>query len=355
MTEALIEKASLDWMTALARVGSESKRHTKPVVEGVLTRMVGLTLEAIGCQAPIGARCDVVNSGGERVETEVVGFSGDSLYLMPTSEVRGLVPNARVIPTRHGSDVLVGPELLGRVIDGRGRPSGRGVGDAGQRGQAGEDHQGGDAEPLVQGAAGHRGHDGGGGRDAGGDALDLALLGRVGRLGDGRLEGGHDHGQSGVHQERDGEPGGHRGRSGEQEEGDGQEHDRDGEEARGDLHVGTVANLARTVRRRRGSASAPSLCWSKNDEAKPGRIVMKYSLHVSTRIGDWQFIKELEVDPAKVNVNGGAIALGHPLGATGAMLMGTLLDALEDQDKSKGCATLCIGGGMGIATVIERV
>jgi flagellum-specific ATP synthase len=84
--------------------------------------MVGLTLEAVGCQAPIGARCDVVNSDGERVETEVVGFSGESLYLMPTSEVRGLVPNARVIPTRQGSDVLVGPELLGRVIDGRGRP-----------------------------------------------------------------------------------------------------------------------------------------------------------------------------------------------------------------------------------------
>lgn len=121
-TEALIEQARQDWMTALARVGSESRRYGKPAVEGVLTRMVGLTLEAAGCQAPIGARCDVVNSGGERVETEVVGFSGDSLYLMPTSEVHGLVPNARVIPTRHGSDVLVGPELLGRVIDGRGRP-----------------------------------------------------------------------------------------------------------------------------------------------------------------------------------------------------------------------------------------
>ncbi len=120
--EPLIEKAGQDWMTALARIGSESRRLSKPVVEGVLTRMVGLTLEAAGCQAPIGARCDVVNSGGERVETEVVGFSGESLYLMPTSEVRGLVPNARVIPTRHGSDVLVGPELLGRVIDGRGRP-----------------------------------------------------------------------------------------------------------------------------------------------------------------------------------------------------------------------------------------
>ncbi len=120
--EPLIEKAGQDWMTALARIGSDSRRLTRPVVEGVLTRMVGLTLEAAGCQAPIGARCDVVNSGGERVETEVVGFSGESLYLMPTSEVHGLVPNARVIPTRHGSDVLVGPELLGRVIDGRGRP-----------------------------------------------------------------------------------------------------------------------------------------------------------------------------------------------------------------------------------------
>ena len=121
MSEALIEQARLDWMTALARVGSESKRHGQAGVEGVLTRMVGLTLEAIGCQAPIGSRCDVVNADGQRVETEVVGFSGERLYLMPTAEVRGLVPNARVIPTRHGSDVLAGPELLGRVIDGRGR------------------------------------------------------------------------------------------------------------------------------------------------------------------------------------------------------------------------------------------
>jgi flagellum-specific ATP synthase len=122
MSNALHEKVTQEWMASLARIGSESKRYGKPVVEGVLTRMVGLTLEAVGCQAPIGARCDVVNSVGDRVETEVVGFSGDKLYLMPTAEVRGLVPNARVIPTRQGSDVLVGPELLGRVIDGRGKP-----------------------------------------------------------------------------------------------------------------------------------------------------------------------------------------------------------------------------------------
>lgn len=67
------------------------------------------------------------------------------------------------------------------------------------------------------------------------------------------------------------------------------------------------------------------------------------------------FMKELGVPHEKVNVNGGAIALGHPLGATGAMLMSTLLDALEDHDLSTGVVTLCIGGGMGIATVVERV
>jgi len=67
------------------------------------------------------------------------------------------------------------------------------------------------------------------------------------------------------------------------------------------------------------------------------------------------FMQELGVPHDKVNINGGAIALGHPLGATGAMLMSTLLDALEDKNLSTGVVTLCIGGGMGIATVIERV
>jgi len=68
-----------------------------------------------------------------------------------------------------------------------------------------------------------------------------------------------------------------------------------------------------------------------------------------------RFIKEMNVDPAKVNVNGGAIAMGHPLGATGAMILGTLLDELERQAKKRGLATLCVGGGMGIATIIELV
>ncbi|MFX2256987.1 acetyl-CoA C-acetyltransferase [Acinetobacter variabilis] len=67
------------------------------------------------------------------------------------------------------------------------------------------------------------------------------------------------------------------------------------------------------------------------------------------------FINEMKVDPVKVNVNGGAIAMGHPLGATGAMILGTLLDELERQGKKRGLATLCVGGGMGIATIIELV
>jgi acetyl-CoA C-acetyltransferase len=66
-------------------------------------------------------------------------------------------------------------------------------------------------------------------------------------------------------------------------------------------------------------------------------------------------IRELGLDPARVNVNGGAIALGHPLGATGAMLLGTVLDELERRDLSTGLITLCIGGGQGIATIIERM
>ncbi|GAA4828802.1 acetyl-CoA C-acetyltransferase [Algivirga pacifica] len=68
----------------------------------------------------------------------------------------------------------------------------------------------------------------------------------------------------------------------------------------------------------------------------------------------YYFMDQLNVTPEKVNVNGGAIAMGHPLGATGALLVGTLLDELERRQLSTGLVTLCIGGGMGIATVIER-
>src|SRR6202034_698077 len=68
-----------------------------------------------------------------------------------------------------------------------------------------------------------------------------------------------------------------------------------------------------------------------------------------------RFVRDMGLDLDKVNVNGGAIAMGHPLGATGAMILGALIDELQRQDKRYGLATLCVGGGMGIATVIERV
>jgi len=68
-----------------------------------------------------------------------------------------------------------------------------------------------------------------------------------------------------------------------------------------------------------------------------------------------RFMDEMKVSHDKVNVNGGAIAMGHPLGATGAMILGTLLDELEARDLKTGLATLCVGGGMGIATIIERI
>jgi len=68
-----------------------------------------------------------------------------------------------------------------------------------------------------------------------------------------------------------------------------------------------------------------------------------------------RFMRELNVPHEKVNVNGGAIAMGHPLGATGAMILGTLIDELERRDLRRGLATLCIGGGMGVSTIVERI
>lgn len=80
-----------------------------------------------------------------------------------------------------------------------------------------------------------------------------------------------------------------------------------------------------------------------------------YEVNEAFAVVPMRFMQDLGVSHDKINVNGGAIALGHPLGATGCMLMGTLIDELERQDKSTGLVTLCIGGGMGIATIIERV
>ncbi|MBL1277331.1 MAG: flagellar protein export ATPase FliI [Ectothiorhodospiraceae bacterium] len=109
------------WLNRLA-LAEQSIESPKLIVEGRLTRMVGLTMEAVGCHAPIGSRCLVEGPNGNDIIAEVVGFSGEKLYLMPTSHLHGIVPNARVVPLDEVSDVAVGPGLLGRVLDGAGNP-----------------------------------------------------------------------------------------------------------------------------------------------------------------------------------------------------------------------------------------
>ena len=110
------------WHQRLARCVKRIEQPLPLTVEGKLMRMVGLTLEAVGCQTPIGGRCSIVTVDNELIEAEVVGFSGDRTYLMPIGELRGLVPEARVIPSSRVYEARVGPSLLGRVLDGACRP-----------------------------------------------------------------------------------------------------------------------------------------------------------------------------------------------------------------------------------------
>ena len=110
------------WAERLRQCHARMGENRGLVVEGKLTRMVGLTLEAVGCRAAIGGQCEVISSSGDPIEAEVVGFSGESLYLMPTGDIRGLEQDARVVPTGRVCEAVVGDHLLGRVIDGAGRP-----------------------------------------------------------------------------------------------------------------------------------------------------------------------------------------------------------------------------------------
>jgi flagellum-specific ATP synthase len=110
------------WTRALARYQERLNDVPPPVVAGCLTRMVGLTLEASGCQAAVGDRCEIVSADDSRIEAEVVGFAGERLYLMPTGDIHGLKPNARVVPRVHAGTVRVGPKLLGRIVDGACKP-----------------------------------------------------------------------------------------------------------------------------------------------------------------------------------------------------------------------------------------
>ncbi|ROU01913.1 flagellar protein export ATPase FliI [Marinobacter sp. R17] len=94
----------------------------EPELSGRLTRMVGLTLECVGCPMVVGDRCVIQGQGIGSVEAEVVGFEDDRVYLMPLTAIEGLRPGARVVPLSSASRVPVGPELLGRVINGSGVP-----------------------------------------------------------------------------------------------------------------------------------------------------------------------------------------------------------------------------------------
>lgn len=112
---------SARWQAHLAQRRLRVAETPSLVVEGQLTRMVGLTLEAAGCVAPVGSRCLVVSPSGGQVEAEVVGFAGGKLFLMPSGDIHGLMPNSRVIPTGGASQVRMGDGLFGRVLDGAGR------------------------------------------------------------------------------------------------------------------------------------------------------------------------------------------------------------------------------------------
>jgi flagellum-specific ATP synthase len=95
--------------------------------EGRLQRVVGLTLEVVGIRLPIGARVIVDTADGHGLDAEVVGFAGERTYLMPTGEMRGLMPNARVHPQSGHGGIAAGDALLGRVLDAEGLPiDGRG-------------------------------------------------------------------------------------------------------------------------------------------------------------------------------------------------------------------------------------
>ncbi len=130
------------WSAYLAGCGEFVR--TSPALEptGRLTRVAGLVMEATGLRLPVGASCTVSQEGAGHVEAEVVGFSGERLFLMPSSEINGLTPGARVVavdvnqappsygramhPWRRAEDrtkhLPVGDGLLGRVLDGAGRP-----------------------------------------------------------------------------------------------------------------------------------------------------------------------------------------------------------------------------------------
>ena len=109
------------WKSRINKLIDKNRQPVPMAVQGRLIRMVGLTLEAAGCRAAIGEYCRIEENGKMLTDSEVVGFSGDNLFLMPTGHAHGLSPNARVIPLGRSGDIAVGPDLLGRIINGAGQ------------------------------------------------------------------------------------------------------------------------------------------------------------------------------------------------------------------------------------------
>ena len=118
----VVQNWNNNWHNRLNNLIAANQSPPPLQVQGRLSRMVGLTLEAVGCRAAVGDRCRIYNSDQDSIEAEVVGFSGEELFLMPTGEIHGLSPNARVIPLGRSGMVDVGDHLLGRIINGNGKP-----------------------------------------------------------------------------------------------------------------------------------------------------------------------------------------------------------------------------------------
>ena len=100
---------------------------------------------------------------------------------------------------------------------------------------------------------------------------------------------------------------------------------------------------------------APACAKALKKAGLRGRDIHLWEINEAFAVVPMKAARALDIDPERINVNGGAIAMGHPLGATGCIILGTLLDELERSGQSLGAATLCVGAGMGIATVIERL
>ncbi len=116
----MFERQSI--ITRLNHYKPQRQAPLRPVAEGRIIRAVGLTLEAVGLNLSLGHQCEVINSDQQKISAEVVGFSGDKVFLMPVTRIEGLQPGARVIPVSTQQQLRIGPQLLGRVINGIGQP-----------------------------------------------------------------------------------------------------------------------------------------------------------------------------------------------------------------------------------------